>query len=88
MTEQIWKFPLAPGLQIMRMPAESHPIYVAVQRDLPYLWARVYPAKPTVMRRFDVVGTGHDFEGGEHVGSFMLGDGALVFHVLDHGEEG
>lgn len=69
------------------MPAESRPLYVAVQRGQPCVWMRVDPSKPTISHGFNVVGTGHDFDAGWYVGSFMLDSGALVFHVLDHGDD-
>lgn len=87
MPEQVWKFELQPGQHTIEMPAESRPLLVAVQRDTPCVWVRVDPSQPKVRHGFEVVGTGHDFEGGWYVGSFLLADGALVFHVLDHGGE-
>lgn len=49
------------------------------------IWALVDTKAPEEKRFFYVRGTGHKMTGqeGQHIGTFMLAGGALVFHVFD-----
>lgn len=59
-------------------------LFVAVQRETPCIWALVDTDEPIQRHLLHVRGTGHPFDGteGEHLGSFLLDGGALVFHVF------
>lgn len=49
------------------------------------MWAEVDPSLPQVLRRFSVYGTGHRMpdDSGRYIGSIMLQNGDLVFHVYE-----
>ena len=84
----VYKYELRLGDYVtVPLPKGAEIIYVAVQADCPYLWARVDPDPqvPVESRRFRIAGTGHRLgtDVGRHIGSFMLQDGALVFHVFE-----
>lgn len=57
----------------------------------PRVWALVDPDAPRVKRRLATIGTGQplpdDADEWAYVGSFQMRGGALVFHLLDAGEE-
>lgn len=60
-------------------------LHVAVQYSNPVLWVRVDTEAPAQARRLRIAGTGHRDARGDYVGTFMSGDGQLVFHVFDLG---
>ncbi len=89
----VWKFPIeATEIQSVQMPRGAQILYVGVQgeglRMKASVWALCDTDQPKAERRLAVTGTGHDAAHceGPHVGTFMLGNGALVFHVFDLGE--
>ena len=83
----VHKFDLIPALQGkgISMPADAYPMYVAVQRGHPYVWAVVDTDKPMEDVHLIIHGTGHELDPnilGYYIGSFMMMDrDALVFHV-------
>lgn len=81
----IWKFPIAVFDEFMvSMPRDAEVVFVGVQNDEPFLWARVVPGRALEQRRFLLRGTGHGVDlDCKHLGSFMLNGGALVFHLFD-----
>jgi len=84
MTLTVWKYeiPLEDEFEIT-MPVGAELLMVSIQAGQPQLWVRVDPAAPTRARAFRVVGTGYPGAFGGYVGSFMLRDGALVFHLFE-----
>lgn len=83
---QVWKFriPIEDDF-LIEMPSGSKPLHVGVQADQPFLWALTDPKQPASKFQFKLCGTGHprdDLFGFEHIGTFMLHDGALVFHLF------
>jgi hypothetical protein len=84
MSLTIWKFPLTVDPAVIVMPQDARVLTVAAVGGEPFVWAIVDPAKPLVERCFTVRGTGHEMDTvGAYVGTFMLLDGALVFHVFE-----
>jgi hypothetical protein len=92
----IWKFPIeATDEQWITMPRGARILHVGVQRDVVCLWALVDTdgASSSMQKMIRVHGTGHPTDlphGSEswkmgYIGTFMLGDGALVFHVFEGG---
>lgn len=81
----IWKFPIRATDEFeLVMPAGAEILHVETQREVPYIWARVLPERPSVTRRFKVRGTGHQVDVDcKHVGTFMLAGGDLVFHLFE-----
>lgn len=66
------------------MPANAEVLYVEAQFSTPCLWALVDTDAELVERHFRVAGTGHPLNGSlKHIGSFMLNNGTLVFHVFE-----
>lgn len=72
----------------IEMPRGAQLLHVALQHDVPCVWAVVITTEPMVKRRFRLAGTGHllDYTGNP-VGSFFQADGALVWHLFDRGED-
>ena len=85
---QIWKFPLeVTDDECLEMPFGARVLTIQTQNGKPCLWALVEPGSSPILRKFRIVGTGHEFDGkGEYVGTFQLMGGALVFHVFDVSE--
>jgi hypothetical protein len=55
-------------------------------REEPNIWALVDPTAPHEPRHFRLAGTGHPIEEeelGRYVGTFLVRDGQLVFHVWE-----
>lgn len=83
----IWKFPfeITDDFEI-EMPMGAQILHVAMQREMPCIWAIVDPNAPKVTRKFHLSGTGHPLEESctqyNHVGTFQMHDGALVFHLF------
>ena len=87
--QSIYKYPLPINDWVsVAMPEGAEPLCVHVQHGVPCLWARVPVAAKPVIRHFRIAGTGHDLGSnvGEHIGSFLLHDGGLVFHVFAESE--
>ncbi len=86
MAKTIWKYALEPeGDTTLRVPCEADLLYLAVQNGHPFVWMRVdTDAQVDEIRRFTVVGTGHEVRAGLlYRGSFMLMEGAFVGHVFE-----
>ena len=83
---QIWKFqfPVQDDIEI-EMPMDAEVLHVEVQGEMPCLWAQVDPSLPRVKRQFHLYGTGHHMHNTpqQHVGSFQMHGGALVFHLFE-----
>ncbi len=86
----VWKFPLqVADVQQVLMPQGARLLTVQVQDDTPCLWAVVDPASRPVVRWIHTAGTGHTWPAkslSEHISTYQLHGGALVFHVFDGGE--
>lgn len=82
----IWKYELdAKAVQTLALPRGYRILSVQVQNGKPTLWALV--PKDTQYReavRLEIYGTGQDVPNhvGEHLGTYQLLNGALVFHVF------
>ncbi len=59
-------------------------LHVDVQSGRPYLWALVDPTADTELYKFRWAGTGQSIgdDVGEYVGTFMMLEGALVWHIF------
>jgi len=70
---------------IISLPEGAEILSVHVQRGTPCMWAAVDPDAPLVGRQFELRETGHALTGaeGRFVGTFLLQDGALVFHLYE-----
>ncbi len=70
---------------VRQLPEGAVVLSVHVQRGTPFMWAEVDPAAPFVERRFELRGTGHPLDGseGRFVGTFLIRDDSLVFHLYE-----
>lgn len=86
MTRSVWKFPVGIGKFGLRMPQGSQFLHVDTQGGEPHLWALVDPTAKPEERHFEVFGTGHpidDVQKYQHIGTFQMHGGALVFHLFE-----
>ena len=87
MSETIYKFTFnSLGVADADIPADAVPLHVGVQRAGPCIWVRLNAEARCERRRFRMIGTGWpdavqpDWP---YVGTFMMHEGALVFHVFE-----
>ena len=83
---EIWKYVLAGTTTWMPMPIGAKVLHAADQRGSPCVWALVDPEADTEIRRFEVFSTGQRIQDGDsllHVGSFLMADELLVWHVFE-----
>jgi hypothetical protein len=81
----VWKYtlPMASDEADILMPIGAEVLAVGNQGNNLCLWARVDPEAELETRRFRVRGTGLPGAEGEHVGTVLLYNGALVLHVFE-----
>jgi len=84
--KSVWKFllPRPDDHVTLSMPIGSQPLHVANQQGESFLWALVDPGAPTDEFHFRWAGTGHPIEepNAEYVGTWMMDDGMLVWHLF------
>jgi hypothetical protein len=70
---------------MLPLPIGSEVLHVEVQHDVPRLWVLVFPEAPVEPVEFVLVGTGHPVpqEVSKHVGSFLIQNDRLVFHLFE-----
>lgn len=80
----IYKYEL--GITTEVRLAKPKVMFVAAQHEtVPTAWISHDPdAEPDTLLKLQLVGTGHDVPGGEHVGSFL--HGPYVWHVFEERE--
>lgn len=76
----IFKFNLIDNCTIS-IPHESDFLCVQLQNELPMMWFEVDKTLKTELRRFKIVGTGWDFEGGIYRGTYQ--QHPFVWHVYE-----
>jgi hypothetical protein len=85
MKAQIWKYQVPQNrLFEIEMPAAAHILSVQMQQDKTCIWALVNPLLTKEMRKFQMVGTGHEFDlfpTHRFIGTFQ--DGPFVFHLFE-----
>jgi hypothetical protein len=83
---KIYKYPfVVTDQQILDLPKGVRPLAVALQFDIPCLWALVDENAPLQRRRLTIYGTGHSIDPSVnqfYVGTFQMRDGLLVWHVF------
>ena len=84
----IWKFPVPVNDgNVLEMPEGAEILSVQAQGETPCLWALVDEQSARESRTFRTFGTGHpihiDALDMEHVGTYQLHGGRLVFHVFE-----
>lgn len=84
MTEySIWKYAIPFAKQFsLEMQEGANILSVQYQGDQLCLWAKVKPSASTVVRYFEIVGTGHKTTGmGVHLATVQ--QGPFVWHVFE-----
>jgi hypothetical protein len=84
----VYKYPLSLDGRVveLELPEGAEPLCVGLQFREPMLWARVETNKlDHRLRRFRIAGTGHPNADGKYLGSLLIDEGSLVFHVFDLG---
>lgn len=86
----VWKFELPMNdTCCVAMPKGCVPLFVGEQRNTCCVWCLCDPTADKVSRLFRIAGTGHPIDPADtktYIGSVLLLDGSLVFHVFDLGE--
>ena len=82
----VYKYPIQPGESNILMPSGAEILSCHVQNGEPFVWAIVDTgATIDESRKFTVHGTGHELPDDigkfNYLGTFLLEDGRLVFHV-------
>ena len=87
----IYKYELHPsdvgtGVFPVVMPHDAKYLHVGAQGNQMFIWVEVDTESSTLEHTFEVFGTGHKMYEDmgverKHIGSLMMSDGALVFHV-------
>lgn len=83
--KQIWKFQLDDYTQTIIADKNWKPLSVHVQHGSPCLWALVDTEALRIQHRVEIVGTGRNADsvaGMKFLGTFLLENGMLVFHVF------
>lgn len=86
---KIYKYPLViTDVQRINTFLGAKPLSIMVKNENPYLWMTVDPTANKELVRIDMYGTGYELPDnpGCYIGSFMVHNGALVFHVFYPGE--
>lgn len=83
----IWKFELTPNrIQSVPLPLDAQILTVQNKGDnAPLLWALVDPEMPTRDRYLGIyiTNTAVPDDPGRYIGSFLLYDGSLEFHLFE-----
>lgn len=81
----IWKTPIGYGYSHVALPQGAQPLSVNTQDGMPMMWSRVDPKAEMEEKHLYVAGTGEELPWGlgEFVGTFLLDEGRLVFHVFE-----
>lgn len=86
--KKVYKYELAIDDYVsISMPKGSKILHLDLQYGRPFIWALVDPDAEEETRNFRVAGTGHEIGDTycqRYIGSFMLMNGALVFHVFEY----
>ncbi len=81
----IFKYPFAIKDEFkLDLPIQAEILAVDTQFDTPCIWAKVNADAPTEEVTFQIRGTGHPMRDGcdQHIGTFQMRDGALIWHVF------
>lgn len=86
---KLWKYGMRPGMNEVSMPADAELLTVASQHNEPVIWALVEPRNRQVIHKIELVPTGMAPDDGfrMYIGTVLLDNDTIVFHVFDHGEK-
>lgn len=78
--KRVFKYPI--GIRTtLELPIGAKFLDVQLQNDDAHMWFEVDPDAKTEPRKFFIVGTGHEFNGGKYLGTFQ--NGPFVWHVYE-----
>lgn len=83
---RVYKYPVLLSDRFhLDLPVGAKILSVNIQHGNPQMWALVDPDCPLERRFFRLAGTGHPIEDTvvEHVGTFRIANGDLVFHLFE-----
>ena len=88
MAREVWKYAVPPGQLVeldIKKGAQLLHAGAQVTEGHAQIWALVDPDAKTEKRYFRLVGTGHSIaeEIVQHVGTFNMMEGVLVFHIFE-----
>jgi len=88
MEKVIWKFPLTTTRPI-QMPKGAEIMYIGVQQDNIFVWAKVKPHLPKEDRHFKAIDTGQSFHDDylTYIGTASMDDGDTVHHIFEISEK-
>lgn len=82
----VYKYPVTTSFTL-RIPVDAEVLSVQCQHGDPQLWVKLDTVAPSVERRFQVYGTGHEIHpewaAAKFVGTFQMAQGGLVFHLFE-----
>ena len=90
MNQVVYKYEIPPpdgnSLSLVELPCVRRLLHVAAQGDRLFVWALVDPQARILPVTLKVVGTGHPFDERHfsHLGTAIMSDSALVWHVFQH----
>lgn len=84
-TKTIWKIQIGPDTKSFELPAGSKMLSVNTQHGVPCIWALVGPDEPPSNVKIHIAATGQDLPKnlGPFLGTFLVGNDNLVFHVFE-----
>lgn len=79
----IYKYTLSSPQNEVDLPREFKILHLALQNEIPCLWAEVDDIKPLIRMTVTFYGTGHIVpdNAGNYIGTVLMHDGSLVFHA-------
>ncbi len=85
MKREVWKYEIFGLVCQFAIPKGAEILTLEMQKGTPCMWALVDLDAEREKRSFLVVGTGETIYGEniEYIGTFMLQNGNLVFHVFE-----
>lgn len=83
--KKIYKYPIPiEDFFTIRMPQNANVLMVNTQKSEVFIWAIIDTDEPMIDRPFIILGTGMNVPNGfNHIGSFQMLSGGLVFHLFE-----
>lgn len=90
MSRAVWKYALEVlDVNVIDMPQGTEVLTAGLQDGALTMWALVDPDARLVPHKFAIAGTGHtrdDLDDADYIGTVLLLQDTLVFHIFDLGE--
>jgi hypothetical protein len=79
--KRVLKYEVEGNMGLREIPREAKFLCIQMQYDKPMMWFEVDSLSPKAVRKFTIVGTGHEFNGGKYMGTFQ--HDTFVWHVYE-----